>query len=418
MNFGRNYFRPKCVFLDRCRVICHVRKSRGELLVATRLWSLKIIVRMKEMLCSLLVTNRHGGVVVAVALTHRQGHPTGVVAAVPAHRHAVAEDGRTIDAGQAPVNPVESCGGVVGAVEYELRVSQSIQFVVQHHIRPVEVEHGHISQVDDTVGIAVDIVTIAVQEVKRSVKDRSEGDAQDPVDDGGTSVGVPSSGDYRAIPCDGSRTIGTSGGRQGTTPVVAREVPVEVVAVVVVVVVIAVVGIVTVVAAMLTVITMSLAVAVIGMVTVGPVMSSVVTVGLVVSSVVTVRPAHASVVAVRLVHAAVVAAMPVVATLVATGLVLSALGVVRLGGAARAITALTVVHDAGTYRTAAVAPCGFALVDTGGGIIATARDARSGGRALVAAAAGGGATINAGAVVTAAGRTAAHLRRYRAAASA
>ena len=164
---------------------------------------------MKEMLCSLLVTDRHGGVVVAVALTHRQGHPTGVVAAVPAHCHAVAEDRRTIDAGQAIVNPVKSCGGVVSAVEHKLRVNQSIQFVVQHGVRPVEAEHGHISQVDDAVGIAVDVVTIAVQEIKRSVKDRSEGDAQDPVDDGSASIGVPSSGDYRAIPCDGSRTIGT-----------------------------------------------------------------------------------------------------------------------------------------------------------------------------------------------------------------
>ena len=329
---------------------------------------------MKEMLCSLLVTDRHGGVVVAVALTHRQGHPTGVVAAVPAHCHAVAEDGRTIDAGQAPVNPVESCGGVVGAVEYELRVSQSIQFVVQHHIRPVEVEHGHISQVDDTVGIAVDIVTIAVQEVKRSVKDRSEGDAQDPVDDGSASIGVPSSGDYRAIPCDGSRTIGTSGGRQGTTPVMAREVPVEVVAVVVVAVVIAVLGIVTVVAAMFAVITMSLAVAVVGTAAVRSVMAALVAVG----------PVHAAV-------------RPVVSTLVAVGLVLSALGVVRLGGATGAVAVLTVVHDAGTYRTAAVAPCGFTLVKTSGGIVAAARDARGGGHTLVAASAGGGATVDAGA---------------------
>ena len=346
---------------------------------------------MKEMLCSLLVTDRHGGVVVAVALTHRQGHPTGVVAAVPAHRHAVAEGGWTIDAGQAIVNPVKSCGGVVSAVEHKLRVNQSIQFVVQHGVRPVEAEHGHISQVDDAVGIAVDVVTTAVQEVKRSVKDRSEGDAQDPVDDGSASIGVPSSGDYRAIPCDGSRTIGTSGGRQGTTPVMAREVPVEVVAVVVIAVVIAVLGIVTVVAAMFAVITMSLAVAVVGTVAVRSVMAALVAVGPVHAAV---RPVVSALVAIGLVHAAV---RPVVSTLVAVGLVLSALGVVRLGGATGAVAVLTVVHDAGTYRTAAVAPCGFTLVKTSGGIVAAARDARGCGRTLVAASAGGGATVDAGA---------------------
>ena len=124
----------------------------------------------------------------------------------------------------------------MAGLEDKLSVNQSVVAIVtQHDIVPDVVEQRHISQVDDVVGISVDLIAVVVQIVKRSVKERSEGDAQDPVDDGGSSVGVPSNGDYRAIPYEGSRTIGTCGRGQGTTPTpaVVGVVVVEVVAVVV-----------------------------------------------------------------------------------------------------------------------------------------------------------------------------------------
>ena len=59
----------------------------------------------------------------------------------------------------------ERCGAVID----ELGVYQFAVFVVQHHVGPVEVEHRNISQVDDVVGIAVDVVTIVVQIVERYI---------------------------------------------------------------------------------------------------------------------------------------------------------------------------------------------------------------------------------------------------------
>lgn len=168
---------------------------------------------------------------------HRQGNPSGAVASIPADAFAGSCHGLTIYPAQVAVNPVIAVAAVVRGLEYKLSVDQSVVAIVtQHDVVPDEVNQRHISQIDDVVGISVDFIAIEVQIVKRSVKERSEGDAQDPVDDGGASVGVPSSGDYGAIPYQGSRTIGTCGRRQGTTPTpaVVGIVVVEVVAIVVV----------------------------------------------------------------------------------------------------------------------------------------------------------------------------------------
>ena len=85
------------------------------------------------------------------------------------------------------------------------------------------------------VGIAVNLVTIEVEIINRCFKERSEGQTQDPVNDGSSSVGVPSVRNYRAIPFKEGGTIATYGRGQGATPTpgVIRVIPVEVVGIVV-----------------------------------------------------------------------------------------------------------------------------------------------------------------------------------------
>lgn len=178
-----------------------------------------------------------------------QGDPSSAAAAIPAQGIVAVGEGGAIYSAQAVVNPVIASVVVVRAVEDELRVDQPVHVIVaQHHVTPVETQQRHIPQIDDAVCIAVNLIAIVVEIVKRSVKERSEGDAQDSVDDGSTCVGVPSHGNYRAIPDDGCGTIGTCGRRQRTTPVVVDVVIVEVVAVVVVAVIKVIVGIVAVMA--------------------------------------------------------------------------------------------------------------------------------------------------------------------------
>lgn len=178
-----------------------------------------------------------------------QGDPSSAAAAIPVQGIVAVGEGGAIYSAQAVVNPVIASVVVVRAVEDELRVDQPVHVIVaQHHVTPVETQQRHIPQIDDAVCIAVDLIAIVVEIVKRSVKERSEGDAQDSVDDGSTCVGVPSHGNYRAIPDDGCGTIGTCGRRQRTTPVVVDVVIVEVVAVVVVAVIKVIVGIVAVMA--------------------------------------------------------------------------------------------------------------------------------------------------------------------------
>ena len=158
-----------------------------------------------------------------------QGDPSSAAAAIPAQGIVAVGEGGAIYSAQAVVNPVIASVVVVRAVENELRVDQPVHVIVaQHHVTPVETQQRHIPQINDAVCIAVNLIAIVVEIVKRSVKERSEGDAQDSVDDGSTCVGVPSHGNYRAIPDDGCGTIGTCGRRQRTTPVVVDVVIVEV----------------------------------------------------------------------------------------------------------------------------------------------------------------------------------------------
>ena len=212
------------------------------------------------------IPNRDGGVVVSQIVVHRQGYPSGAVSSIPAHLVRVADDGLTIHPAQVAVNSVVAVTIIVGSVIDELCIDEPVVTVVaEHHVIPEAVDQGHISQVDDVVGIAVNLVTVVVEVVKRCIKERSEGEAQDAVDDRSSSVGVPSSRDHGAIPYEGSGTIGTCGRGQGATPTpqVVGIVVVEVVVVVVSGVVIVVVGAVSMISSVsvaVTVSTMSVAV--------------------------------------------------------------------------------------------------------------------------------------------------------------
>jgi len=180
--------------------------------------TLEIIVRMKV---SFLVPNRQRRVAVSQILIHREGDPAGVVAAVPAQGTVVVGEGCTIYSAEAIVNPLVTVTVVVAGLEDKLCVDQLVVTIVaEHDIVPEEVQQTHISQVDDVVGIAVYLIAIVVQIVERSVKERSEGQTQNPVDIGSIVVVVPAYRDYRAIPYDRSRAIVTDGRRQRTTPVV------------------------------------------------------------------------------------------------------------------------------------------------------------------------------------------------------
>lgn len=280
-----------------------------------------------------LVTDRHCRVVTTAVVEHRQCHISGAVAAVPADRHAVAINGRAIDAGQAVVDSVVARHVVGAAVIYKLSVYQSVVFIVEHHVGPVEVEQGHISQVDDAVGIAVDEVTAVVQVVERSLIEGAEYQTQDAVDNGSSGVGVPSSGNDGTVPCPRSGAVYTHGRRQRTAPVVVRVVPGELIAVVVAAVVKAVVGIVAMVAVVAVTITIT-SVTVAAVVAVAAVVS-IVTVATMVA-----------IVAITFVITTVTAATVITATVASTGLV--DVATVAVG----ASSALVVAH-AGCARSCA-----------------------------------------------------------------
>ena len=174
-----------------------------------------------------------------------KGNPSSGVASIQADSLNVADDGRSVDSAQAVIYPVVAVMVAARSLEDELRVNQSAGTIVaEHDIVPDEVEQRHVPQVDDVICIAVDFVAVVVQIVKRDVKERSEGDAEDAVDDRCASIGVPSSGDHGSIPNQGSGPVGTCGRRQRTAPVVVGVVVVEIVAIVVVAVIEVVVGIV------------------------------------------------------------------------------------------------------------------------------------------------------------------------------
>ena len=201
---------------------------------------------------------------------------------------------------------------VVAAHEYELCVDQSVVAVeAEHYIIPGETQQRHISQVDNVVGIAVNLITVIVEIINRSVKERSEGDAQDAVDDGCSSVGIPSGRNHRADPGVVNGAVGTCGRGQGTTPTprVIRVVLVEVVVVVVAVVVKVVVVVVTV----MTVSTVSIGLAM-SAISVRLAVTVAISIGLAVSTVST-RPGIAlAMVAVGLVDATVGLILATVAT--------------------------------------------------------------------------------------------------------
>ena len=122
----------------------------------------------------------------------RQGHPSGVAAAIPTQSIIAVVEGEAVHSAQAVVNPVVAVAIVVCAVEDELRVNQSVHTIVaQHHVTPGEVEQRHVPQIDDVVCITVNLIAVVVEIVKRSVKERSESDSQDAIDHRSGGVGIP-----------------------------------------------------------------------------------------------------------------------------------------------------------------------------------------------------------------------------------
>ena len=335
----------------------------------------------------------------------RERYPTGAAASIPAQAVVAAVDGLTVYSAQAVVNPVVAITVGAAGVEDELCVNQSVIIVVaEHDVFPGEIEQRHVSQVDHVVGIAVNLIAVDVQIVKRSVKERSEGDAQNPVDDGGTCIGVPAYGDYRTIPYDGSGTIVANGRGQGTTPtpVVVGIVPVEVVAVVVVTVIKVVVVIVTVVAVVAPVAIRTVAV--------GTIAAAVAVLAVAVMSGVDVTGLAAVVAGINVAVTALVAisALVAVSTLVvvtASAVSTSAIAalVVRLGRAGGRGNSAAGVRIGGTKSAVVNFALGqVAHLGGGGDVGATVWNRRSRTGAAVAAAAAvvGGATIDAGAAVT------------------
>lgn len=98
---------------------------------------------------------------------HRERYPTSVVASVPTDALVVASDGLTIYPAQIPVNSVVAVTVIVGSLEDKLSIYQSVGTIVaEHDIVPDEMEQGHIPQIDDVVGIAINLEAIVVQIVK------------------------------------------------------------------------------------------------------------------------------------------------------------------------------------------------------------------------------------------------------------
>lgn len=309
----------------------------------------------------------------------------------------------------------------------ELGVYQFAVFVVQHHVGPEEVQHRDISQVDDVVGIAVDVVTVVVEVIERDVIQGTEHQTKDAIDHGSSGVGVPSDGNHRAAPYNGSGTVRPCGRRQRTAPVVVRVVPVELITIVVVAVVIAVLRIVAVIATVLTVVVVStrpvaFLAAVIIVDTTVAIVTSIVAIMVVVDTTI-------AIVAIAIV------AIALVAVVTSIGLVVATIGPVAVSTigpvAVSAGSAVRFAHSAGTGGRDGVAVGSFASAGNGlyggrlvsaayrsAGRVAGGASGRAGRDAAAAAAVGctthtctpvvvtaivAGATVHTGAVVRGAG---------------
>lgn len=272
---------------------------------------------------------------------------------------------------------------------YKLCVGQFSVFIAEHHIGPVEVEHRYISQVDDVVSIAVDVVAAVVELVERNLIEGAEHETQNTVDDGSSSVGVPSCRNHRAPPDERSGTVRTGRRGQRTTPVVMRVVPAELIAVVMVAVVKAVVGIITVVAtvSLITsvVATMSLVTAVVAVAAGAVAVSMITTIAMVAITVISIAHVAVTVVAVAGVSVRPVAATVTIATTGVTAALSAAvymlrgalMGDLRLavavtgnaatGAAVTAVTAASVVTATSRGTVSAAAAAGTAATHLRGG---------------------------------------------------
>lgn len=98
----------------------------------------------------------------------------------------------------------------------ELSVHQSaIVVVAEHYVGPSEAHHVYVAQVNYSVVITVDVVTVSVQEAERNVERCAECDAQDAVDYGSSMIGTPVCGYHRTVVVIGSGTMNACGRRQG-----------------------------------------------------------------------------------------------------------------------------------------------------------------------------------------------------------
>ena len=98
---------------------------------------------------------------------HRERYPSGAISAIPAQRAVIVGEGIAVYSAQAIVNPVVTVAAEVVGLEDKLCVDQLVATIVaEHDIVPEVIHHAYISQVDDVVGIAVDLITVVIQIVE------------------------------------------------------------------------------------------------------------------------------------------------------------------------------------------------------------------------------------------------------------
>ena len=147
-----------------------------------------------------LVSNRHCRVITSSIIHHRQCYISDAIASVPADAHAVAANRSTIDSGQLVHDDVIAGVIITVAVENELGVCEPVAAIVEHRVGPVEAKQRNITQVDYVIGIAVNVVTVAIEVVEGLDKVSTKHDVQNAVDDRSSGVGMPSYRDCGAIP--------------------------------------------------------------------------------------------------------------------------------------------------------------------------------------------------------------------------
>ena len=113
------------------------------------------------------------------------------VAAVDGCSKGVAQ--RVVEAAEAVVVLIGCGGDKLGIVH------SAIAVVLQHHVGPAVSHHVHVAQIYHVVLISVDVITVVVEVVERSIEIGAELQSQNTRDDGCRYIVAISSRDYGAI---------------------------------------------------------------------------------------------------------------------------------------------------------------------------------------------------------------------------